>query len=426
LGLEQAHVIASVPGEVLNYANTHPKFVTSLTLVCPARIDADTLGSFNVPRLVMAGDQGPPGEIAKRAASGLADTSFLSLRDYFSPPWADAVADCAAEIIPALLSFLGSVDQPCNKADQSIGLAEGEGEVADISYRIQGSGFPVVLFPLGLASSQWEPLLTVLSERYCTITLGGTELGFMATLESRGSSSGYLDLIRHMVTEAQLQPGEHVLDVGCGSGIVDRWLARYTGKANPITGVDINRYLLGEAEKLAKREELEDVLTFQEGNAESLPFPDNSFDVTTSHTALEESDAELMLSEMVRVTKSGGRVIVIVRAMDVPWVVNVPVNPELKAKVEIPRGFASPQGCADASLYGRLLEAGLTQVRMYPQLATFDQPQTPIGKFWQAAILGALTSEETQEWQTAVAQAEEEGTFFIAQSHHCAVGVKPG
>ena len=59
---------------------------------------------------------------------------------------------------------------------------------AGISYRIRGAGPPLVLLPMFLAPSQWEPLAPRLSERYCTITLGGAALGAVAILESRGRS----------------------------------------------------------------------------------------------------------------------------------------------------------------------------------------------------------------------------------------------
>jgi hypothetical protein len=85
----------------------------------------------------------------------------------------------------------------------------------------------------------------------------------------------------------------------------------------------------------------------------------------------------------------------------------------------------SEHGCADASLGKRFRTAGLEEVKLFPQLATFDKLNVAIGQFWQAAILGALDAGETQEWQTGVRQAVEEGTFYIAQSHHCAVGMKP-
>jgi hypothetical protein len=45
---------------------------------------------------------------------------------------------------------------------------------------------------------------------------------------------------------------------------------------------------------------------------------------------------------------------------------------------------------------------------------------------YQQQILAALTPAEAATWHRAVAAAERDGTFFIAQSYHCAVGTKPG
>jgi SAM-dependent methyltransferase len=176
---------------------------------------------------------------------------------------------------------------------------------------------------------------------------------------------------------------------------------------------------------LAMQEDLADVITFQEGDAEALPFPDNHVEVTVSFTVLEEGNADRMLAELVRVAKPGGRVAAMVRALDIPWVVNVPLRAELKTKTEIPRGFVGAQGCADASLYRRFHQAGLTRVQMWPQFAAFEQPHTPQAQFSHGAMLGALTAEETQDWHAGVAQAVADGTYFIAQPFHCAVGTKP-
>ena len=223
----------------------------------------------------------------------------------------------------------------------------------------------------------------------------------------------------------QLRPGEVILEVGCGSGVLDRWLARYTTQANRIIGVDVNRYLLREATTLAMQDGLADIIAFQEGDAEALPFPDNHVDVALSFTVLEEGNADRMLAELVRVAKPGGRVAVMVRALDIPWVVNVPLRPEVKTKAQTPRGFVGAQGCADANLYRRFHQAGLTHVQMWPQFATFEQPHTPQAQFAYGAILGALSAEETQEWHAGMAQAVADGTYFIAQPFHCAVGTKP-
>jgi hypothetical protein len=145
-----------------------------------------------------------------------------------------------------------------------------------------------------------------------------------------------------------------------------------------------------------------------------------------SHTVLEEGDADQMLAEMIRVTRPGGRVVVSVRALDLPWWVNVPVSAELKARLDTPHGFVSPLGCADASLYRRFQDAGLLQMKMFPQLVAYDDLGTPIGKWYEAMLLGELNSEECQEWRVGVSQAEEEGTFFISQSFHGAIGKKHG
>ena len=62
-------------------------------------------------------------------------------------------------------------------------------------------------------------------------------------------------MVRTLLKEVQPRPGEAVLEVGCGSGVLDRWLARRTGGAHRITGVDINPYLLREAKALARQSE---------------------------------------------------------------------------------------------------------------------------------------------------------------------------
>src|SRR5678815_887627 len=85
-----------------------------------------------------------------------------------------------------------------------------------------------------------------------------------------------------------------------------------------IIGVDVNRYLLREATTLAMQEGLAGIIAFQEGDAEALPFPDNHVDVALSFTVLEEGNADRMLAELVRIAKPGGRVAVMVRALDIP------------------------------------------------------------------------------------------------------------
>lgn len=208
---------------------------------------------------------------------------------------------------------------------------------------------------------------------------------------------------------------------------VDGRLRRHTDSNNHVTGVDLNTYLLREAAVLVRKEGLERAVEFQAGNAEALPFSDATFDMALSVTVLEEGDADRMLAELVRVTKPGGGVAVIVRACDRPFLMNVPLRESLKSKVEAPTGWApaaAPKGCADASLYGRFHRAGLTAVKMFPQLATLDGSADIMLHFLEDLLLPTLLPDEVQEWRIARARAEADGVFFVAWPHHCAIGTR--
>lgn len=106
-----------------------------------------------------------------------------------------------------------------------------------------------------------------------------------------------------------------------------RELARRTVGANRLTGIDQNLYLLREAQALAGREGLADRIDLREGSAEALRLPDDFTDVALCCTVAEEGDAALMFGELVRITKSGGRVGVIVRAIDRGCWINLPSKP---------------------------------------------------------------------------------------------------
>jgi len=254
--------------------------------------------------------------------------------------------------------------------------------ITGLAFLAQGN---LVLLPLDLAPSQWEPLLPTLSAEYSTITRGGAAVGPVMFLKARGRSR-YLDVVQRVLRAVRRQPGEATLEVWCGSGVVVRELARQTAGANRLIGLDINPYLLREARGLARQEGLGDAITFREGDAAALPFPADSVDVTLACTVLEEGDADRMLAALVRVTRPGGRLGAVVRATDMPAWVNLPLRADLKAQVEAPGligAGASAQGCADASLYGRVQAAGLTPPILFPELDAVTPAEPRLARFQQ-------------------------------------------
>ena len=417
LGIDKAHVAAYLPGDWSGLLEHQPAAVASLTLICPRGMKTDVLRPHARRLLIVSGDGGNVVADLMRAVDGLPGVTLTMLRDYFSPMWADVMADRTAEVQSAMLEFLSLRES--ESPLPPVQLPEGEGEEAGISYTVRGSGPPLLLFPLGLAASQWEPLLPALAERYTTITLGGAFLGMVAFLETRGP--GYLRVVRTVVDEVGIEPGQTVLEVGCGAGTVARWLARYTEKRNPIVAADINGYLLREAGKLAASEGLGDVIEWQSANGEELPFDDGRFDAAMAFTVMEEGDADAMLAQLARVTRPGGKVALIVRSLDMPWWVNLPLRPDLKHKAQTGYGDVVKGGCADASLYERMERAGLEHVVMLPQYATYASGERLQQQ--QERMASRLTPEETVEWQDAIAGTGNQ--FFISQPFHSAVGTKP-
>ena len=96
-----------------------------------------------------------------------------------------------------------------------------------ITYRASGHGPALVLFPLMLAPSQWEPLLAMLGRDHRVIVLGGAHLGPVALLAQR-ARVGFGNAVRAFIDEIAPRPDERVLEVGCGSGETIRMLAGHT------------------------------------------------------------------------------------------------------------------------------------------------------------------------------------------------------
>jgi ubiquinone/menaquinone biosynthesis C-methylase UbiE len=422
LGLATVHVAAAGSPALTDWfgiATRYPDRIASLTVIAPPIVDECALGDVASRLLAIAGDQGVNAQGAIRLAQRLPGVSAHALRNYEYFPWTDVIADRGAEVGRAMMDFIDHHPVP------AAALPEIADEVSNVSYRIRGSGPPLVLLPLALAPSQWDHLLPQFAERYCAISLGGPLLGAVGVLEARGCSN-YLMLIRNMLDLARIRPGDVVLEVGGGSGVVLREIARRTLGANEIIDIDISPYLLREAAALAQREGLADSISFREGAADDIPLADASVDVALSFTVMEEGDSDKMLGELVRVTRPGGRIAAVVRALDMPSWANLSLTPATRAKTDRPVNVGvAANGCADASLYRRFREVGLTELTCFPQLANVTHAERSRFQGIQQRIVSSLTAAEVAEWQVAAAQAEADGTLFFASGYHCAVGTKP-
>ena len=102
-----------------------------------------------------------------------------------------------------------------------------------------------------------------------------------------------------------VQPGMHILDVGCGPGSITADLATMVPQGS-VTGIEIGLDILVQAQSLATERGLSNV-RFEEGDVSSLKYPEDTFDITHAHQILQHvSNPVHALREMRRVTKPGG------------------------------------------------------------------------------------------------------------------------
>jgi ubiquinone/menaquinone biosynthesis C-methylase UbiE len=117
---------------------------------------------------------------------------------------------------------------------------------------------------------------------------------------------------RRTIKLARLQPGEAVLDVGCGPGDLTRRAARKVGAEGRAVGIDASPEMIAEARKNAARKGRE--VDFRVAAIEDLPFDDGEFDVVLSSFMLHHLPGDLKdrgLAEVRRVLKPGGRLLAV-------------------------------------------------------------------------------------------------------------------
>jgi len=131
----------------------------------------------------------------------------------------------------------------------------------------------------------------------CTKSEKAVTLGHPSYVWREGQERRFGLISRHTALE-----GARVLDVGCGLGL---YVRRFRNVAAEVHGVDVDPERVREASL--------ELPNIREASAESLPYPDASFDVVLSHEVLEHVPSDrAAVREALRVLKPGGRLVVFV------------------------------------------------------------------------------------------------------------------
>jgi SAM-dependent methyltransferase len=166
-----------------------------------------------------------------------------------------------------------------------------------------------------------------------------------------------------------ITPGTRLLDVGCGAGQLSLIAARAGAK---VTGCDIATNWLEQARTRAAAEGLE--ITFEEGDAEALPYKDGQFDAVVSmFGAMFAPRPELVAAELTRVCRPGGTI-----AM-ANWTPGGFIGQMFKtiARHIAPSGMPSPALWGDEATVRDRFRNGIATLKLTPRLYRFEYPFPP-------------------------------------------------
>jgi SAM-dependent methyltransferase len=196
-------------------------------------------------------------------------------------------------------------------------------------------------------------------------------------------------LAADLVKQAGVRPGERVLDVACGTGVVTRLVVQRVGPTGSVAAIDVNAAMLEVARSLAPS--TTPPIKWYETSAEAIPLEDESFDVVLCQLGLQfMTDRAAAAREMTRVVAPGGRILV-----------SVPTPTEFFDVLEHAFARHVPAGAPfvrmvfsldDAGALERLFrDAGLRDVVVRRETKEFHLP-SPREFLWQYVYCTPLTA----------------------------------
>lgn len=198
-----------------------------------------------------------------------------------------------------------------------------------------------------------------------------------------------------LIELAGLRPGERVLDVACGTGVVTRLAAARVGPAGKVTGLDVNPAMLAAARALAAPPGVEWV----EGSALAIPLLDESVDAALCQQGLQFfPDRATALREMRRVLAPGGRLALAVwQSVDRQPAFHA-LEQALARRIGAERAALPPFSFGDReALRAVVAGAGFRDVRVRAEIKTtrFPSPQHFVRVIAAGApsMLGALAEQ---------------------------------
>ncbi|MBB5873761.1 ubiquinone/menaquinone biosynthesis C-methylase UbiE [Allocatelliglobosispora scoriae] len=220
-------------------------------------------------------------------------------------------------------------------------------------------------------------------------------------------------------------PGQRLLDVGCGGGEVARGLAAYAAPTGHVTAVDLAEAVV----EIARSRDDGSHVTYEVGDVQKLGYPDGSFDGARTERVLQHvADPDAAVAELVRVTRSGGRVCLIDTEWDSLQFDGLPLELVGAMRQTLLGGVMLHHTDMGRTLRRRLVRAGLTEVACEPVPLWWTDPAKaavvlPMVSRHLPKKAGIIPAELQKSWFEAVDEAAGRDEFLAHLTIWVAVGV---
>lgn len=213
--------------------------------------------------------------------------------------------------------------------------------------------------------------------------------------------------------------GEHILEVGTGSGILCRMLISCVQPKGNMVGVDISHAMAAQAAEYAVSAGITRGIDFGSAVAEALPFVDACFDcAVAARLLLHVASPARVIGEMMRVVKPGGKIVV----MDWDFgtvTVDHPDREMTRQLLQWRNDHHGGNNWCGRQLWRYMNEAGLQNVSVHPcVLIAHDESNGLTQSLWRAAQVaceaGAISEHERENWVTILKKRIQAGTFFAS------------
>ncbi|HEY4056568.1 MAG TPA: methyltransferase domain-containing protein [Kofleriaceae bacterium] len=244
-------------------------------------------------------------------------------------------------------------------------------------------------------------------------------------LEIRGAQPRQTKMRDACFNAAGLRKGMSVLEIGCGTGVVTRELARIAGRDGRVVGIDVSTALLSYARGRTVPGGVP--IDYRIGNAYDLDFADDSFDASCSITLLAHlQNLQSVVSEMIRVTRQT------VMLLDQDYQTLVFENSDTKMTRKILQHGADYNvldGWCGRKLPGLLVNRNLHNVQCWPFVYAERDSQsyliTIAERFAALAVAhDVATEDEARVWLQELYDRAVEGSFFASLNYYFAFGIK--